>query len=215
VLREQQGTPGNLEAVTGISTVTMNLKWVPTKCSAAQKSSPESVADEFPSVPAPEAAIPVPCVEDFPGVLVPIILKRFRFRNEAAQRSSRPVKIPQLINFKPFALTPSQGPTMLRLHAVICHLGEQVSSGHYVAFVRNGPDASGGWLFFDDMKPGHEQVRLVESLDDVAGVNPMQDGYILVYEAVEKDALTDYEVALRLQDTERQEHVEQEVNATF
>jgi len=185
VMREQQGTPGNLQAIKGFSTTTMDLKW------AARHSIQ---------------------VEDFPDVVVPIFLKRFSFETDcnAAQRNSRPVKIPLLLDFKPFAhnyngSNGASAPTQLRLHAVICHLGEQVSSGHYVAFVRNGQDGSGGWLFLDDTRPAQEQVSLLDTFERAPGVLTARDAYVVLYEAVPPGGLTDYEVAIGLQ-----EHLNQE-----
>jgi len=178
VYRAREETPqGDVQETKGLVACTLNLQWAKPKVQKVMRDAedtPEGTGEG-----------------DFPRVVLPLMLKRIVSDGNRVERDSRLVKLPHLIDFEHFIDDTAQpgGPSKLRLHAIVCHLGEQVTSGHYVALVRD----SGGWLHFDDSRPT-ERVRWIQTLDEAAGVNPERDAYLLVYEA----CLSDHEIAIEL-----------------
>ncbi|KAJ3367673.1 hypothetical protein GGF31_007133 [Allomyces arbusculus] len=85
-------------------------------------------------------------------IMVPLVLKRYYVKDTATGKAGTPkriqrrVLIPVEINFDQFTATSSTSalditrPTFaLVLQAVICHLGESPTSGHFISYVNGGP----------------------------------------------------------------------------
>lgn len=66
------------------------------------------------------------------------------------------------------------GEPLYSLHAVICHKGTSVHSGHYVAFIRKVIEGEEKWVLFND-----EKVVLTESIEEAE-----KNGYIFVFKRV-------------------------------
>lgn len=73
----------------------------------------------------------------------------------------------------------------LLLQAIVCHRGNSVSSGHYIALVRGAEDASNPdgaqWMRFDDLAP--ERVKHV----DIEKALREESPYLLFYQIVPLD----------------------------
>ena len=68
------------------------------------------------------------------------------------------------------------------LCAVVCHLGETIQSGHYVAVTRHGTDADQWWLYDDSFKFKATETQ-VATLCSYGQRGPMHS-YICIYERI-------------------------------
>ncbi|CCE65684.1 hypothetical protein TPHA_0M01090 [Tetrapisispora phaffii CBS 4417] len=62
-------------------------------------------------------------------------------------------------------------PASYQLTAVVCHKGNSVHSGHYVAFIKKNIDNKSNWVLFND-----EKIVLAQDTDELK-----KNGYIYVY----------------------------------
>lgn len=128
--------------------------------------------------------------------ILPICLKRYSFDkgNSKANRSSKRIIIPPVINLPQFVEDDSQddmaGNFKLILESAICHRGNSISSGHFVSVVRKykmdideGEEAyDATWYLYDDMK---KKARVVEkSFKEIFSV---EWPYMLFYRLVAMD----------------------------
>jgi len=100
-------------------------------------------------------------IESLPKVLV-FHLKRFRFDNFEATKSSKFVTYPEIFNLPSSKLSTSipSSQRKYKLYAVVSHLGKRSSDGHYVCDVRQQNDK---WLHFDDSHVYNEKPQEVFS----------------------------------------------------
>lgn len=115
---------------------------------------------------------------------------------------------------------PLYGNFKLSLQSVVCHRGDSVDSGHYIALVRGtssnaaqqasgsldsnatlGPDASEQWMRFDDLAP--ERITLVDIEQALREESP----YLLFYQIVPIDEEGE-EIQNRASYTEAEEDVD-------
>lgn len=94
-----------------------------------------------------------------PSPVEPLPILLSRYDNSLAKRRT-PISLPVSHDVSELAsFLNGQDRYVMRLRSVVCHIGNNLSSGHYVAYTREGND----WLRWDDLyKPG-ESDRTVES----------------------------------------------------
>jgi len=175
---EQGGCDADLD-VTGFLHVQLMPRWTPES---------QTIADEV-IEPAPLST-----------VVVPVVLKRFEYTQGAA-KDRKTITIPEVLDATKLMVKREASAAVykLRLRSAVCHLGESVNSGHYVAIARS--DGLRRWLFFDDMRQG-EHIRAYARLQDLP-VSLENDGYILFYELIRGEGgQTDYELAAAARDEE-------------
>merc|ERR1712166_26703 len=144
--------------------------------------------------------------EGVSAVILPIMIKRFKYEGNEMQRINRAVEIPELADFSDFIAGSSSATFKLRLRSVVCHSGSSVHRGHYTAITAPVPlrrvgATSHQWLHFDDM-----HAAGLQTCSDPMGfdrVNMQSDSYLVFYE-LEKGVggLTDFEYAMQLQQQE-------------
>lgn len=107
-------------------------------------------------------------------VVVSFSLKRFEQINKVRKKISTKILFPEMLDLTPFMsrskkeASPFPSDNRYSLFAVINHIGHSVSSGHYVAFVRQQNDF---WYLCDDDKI--TRTNLKDVLDS--------EGYLLFY----------------------------------
>lgn len=124
--------------------------------------------------------------------VLPICLKRYSFENDKANRLSKKVIIPPIINLPPFVAddnddNKSSHNYKLILESAICHRGTSITSGHFVSAVRknyhriNMSDTeayNASWYLYDDM---HKPKVIEKSFKELFSA---EWPYILFYRLV-------------------------------
>ncbi|KNC79980.1 hypothetical protein SARC_07650, partial [Sphaeroforma arctica JP610] len=84
------------------------------------------------------------------NIIIPICFKRYSNAGGIPRRLDRRVEIPTSLDFSQFVSAESMPPQTytLELMSLVCHQGQQMSSGHYRAYIRTLDDE---WLLFDDL----------------------------------------------------------------
>lgn len=150
------------------------------------------------------------------NIVLPISLKRYGVDMKGnAYRISKPVtceehiRLPALIA-EGAADDPcgcgEQRRYQLELRSVVCHHGQTVNSGHYVAYVRDAE----AWLKFDDLAlPRVTRLTTLSELSNLYADEIAKNAYVLFYELVETHANPqqavqerDWEIATALQASE-------------
>jgi uncharacterized UBP type Zn finger protein len=97
---------------------------------------------------------------------------RFTFNGSGVNKVHQHVSYPEKLSFPEDACTDtlrSSGPHMYTLRAIICHVGQNPTHGHYTAYIRYNEY---GWIFANDNSIN--QVNWADVRD--------QQAYILFYE---------------------------------
>ncbi|KAL1924769.1 uncharacterized protein VTP21DRAFT_4423 [Calcarisporiella thermophila] len=124
------------------------------------------------------------------SMVLPLCLKRYRYNHQGhSSRIKRQIFVPASLDFSPFvsgsedASDTIQG-YRLELVSVVCHQGESVQAGHYVAYVSDG---RGGYWRHDDLDS--PRIRPICRERDVAAafVDFSWNAYLLCY-ALRRDA---------------------------
>lgn len=125
----------------------------------------------------------------FRALPVPFALKRY---SANGHKSRVHVDLPPRIDFSDFVDGVSAGSFSLVLRSVVCHLGDSLDSGHYVSYTY---DAFGSpfpiWRRWNDLTPGYVEEFTDDQLSLSAREEQCRDAYIVFYELVPGDGLTD------------------------
>lgn len=117
-----------------------------------------------------------------------LVIRLVRFRQVWDKRGQlRDIKIPEKVSFEEYLnlgdFTESQEPLFYKLMGVVCHQGRNITSGHYIAAVRED-DGNKFSSINDDRRIAKERGGTVEELELPQSYNKSFDPYVLVYSKV-------------------------------
>ncbi|CDH59899.1 hypothetical protein RO3G_04417 [Lichtheimia corymbifera JMRC:FSU:9682] len=139
--------------------------------------------------------------------VLPLVLNRYQYHVMNGRTTYRKIKtlvdIPQTISFRQFinqntedpycSICKHTTPYLLRLRSAVCHKGDSVHAGHYIAYARTCHDEevdnNDAWLKLDDMDT-RQRVMSLKSYDS-ARDDLSKDAYMLFYELIKSCRHTD------------------------
>lgn len=124
-----------------------------------------------------------------PFLVLPILFKRYASTAEPpfSRRLSVSITIPASLRFTLFVNDLRDGDDgsdyVLELQSAVCHRGESVGSGHYVA-VAKGRDVDGSnWLHFDDLAASGRVKKASSYADELALFDELsRDAYLTIWQ---------------------------------
>lgn len=117
-----------------------------------------------------------------------LVIRLVRFKQVWDRKGQlRGIKIPDEVSFEEYLnlgeFAESQEPLFYKLMGVVSHQGKNITSGHYIAAVRED-DGNKFSSINDDRRIAKEQGGTVEELERPLSYNKSFDPYVLVYSKV-------------------------------
>ncbi|KAI9274364.1 ubiquitin carboxyl-terminal hydrolase-domain-containing protein [Phascolomyces articulosus] len=142
--------------------------------------------------------------QNFPDwhLMLPIVLNRYRYDQQGNSHKIKTIiDIPEQIEFNRFVNRNTDYPVcgtcgrrvecVMRLQSAVCHKGDSVYSGHYIAYAKasnntdnlSTSDDNEIWLKFDDLD-ATKRVRTIIGRHGTVQAELSRDAYVVFYELV-------------------------------